>query len=257
MYNKKMLFSLLLLFCAISLTNTAFSQNRKIVILKLDDVTTGGTEGAVSPRWQRVSDYIENKKIKAGFGIIGFSLAEDNPAYFKWITDRAERGFIEFWNHGYYNRTKGDTIGEFEGTYEQQLKALHLTDSLAKAKLGLQLRVWGPHWSSTNTNTDKALAQLPQIKMTLGSPVSPVYYKGYVLPNTLDMEYPVHNPNYDEFLKAYHEKSKNLNYFYLQGHPNSWNENQWKNFVKIVEFLESENIKFVTPSEFLETIKGK
>lgn len=257
MYNKKILFSLLLLFCAISLTNTAFSQNQKIVILKLDDVTAGGTEGVVSPRWQRVADYIENKKIKAGFGIIGFSLAEDNSAYFKWITDRAERGFIEFWNHGYYNRTKGDTIGEFEGTYEQQFKALQLTDSLAKAKLGLQLRVWGPHWSSTNTNTDKALAQFPQIKMTLGSPISPVYYKGYVLPNTLDMEYPVHNPNYDEFLKAYREKSKDLNYFYLQGHPNSWNENQWQNFVKIVEFLESENVKFVTPSEFLEIIKGK
>lgn len=257
MYNKKILFSLLLLFCAISLTNTAFSQNRKIVILKLDDVTAGGTEGVVSPRWQRVADYIENKKIKAGFGIIGFSLAEDNSAYFKWITDRAERGFIEFWNHGYYNRTKGDTIGEFEGTYEQQFKALQLTDSLAKAKLGLQLRVWGPHWSSTNTNTDKALAQFPQIKMTLGSPISPVYYKGYVLPNTLDMEYPVHNPNYDEFLKAYREKSKDLNFFYLQGHPNSWNENQWLNFVKIVEFLESENVKFVTPSEFLEIIKGK
>lgn len=257
MYNKKILFSLLLLFCAISLTNTAFSQNRKIVILKLDDVTAGGTEGVVSPRWQRVADYIENKKIKAGFGIIGFSLAEDNSAYFKWITDRAERGFIEFWNHGYYNRTKGDTIGEFEGTYEQQFKALELTDSLAKAKLGLQLRVWGPHWSSTNTNTDKALAQFPQIKMTLGSPISPVYYKGYVLPNTLDMEYPVHNPNYDEFLKAYREKSKDLNFFYLQGHPNSWNENQWLNFVKIVEFLESENVKFVTPSEFLEIIKGK
>ncbi|MFQ9316131.1 DUF2334 domain-containing protein [Dysgonomonas mossii] len=257
MYNKKILFSLLLLFCAISLTNTAFSQNRKIVILKLDDVTAGGTEGVVPPRWQRVADYIENKKLKAGFGIIGFSLAEDNLAYFKWITDRAERGFIEFWNHGYYNRTKSDTIGEFEGTYEQQFKALQLTDSLAKAKLGLQLRVWGPHWSSTNTNTDKALAQFPQIKMTLGSPISPVYYKGYVLPNTLDMEYPVHNPNYDEFLKAYREKSKDLNYFYLQGHPNSWNENQWQNFVKIVEFLESENVKFVTPSEFLEIIKGK
>ena len=67
MYNKKILFSLLLLFCAISLTNTAFSQNQRIVILKLDDVTAGGKEGVVSPRWQRVSDYIENKKIKFNF----------------------------------------------------------------------------------------------------------------------------------------------------------------------------------------------
>lgn len=230
-------------------------KEQKIVILKLDDVTAGDSSEIVSPRWQRVSDYIEGKKIKAGFGIIGFSLAKNNPEYFKWITDRAGRGYIEFWNHGYYNRTKGDTIGEFEGTYDQQMRAFQLTDSLAKANLGLQLSVWGPHWSGTNEDTDKALTQFPQIKMTLGYPHNPVHYKGYVLPNTMDMEYPVHNPNFEEFLKAYKEKSKDLKYFYLQGHPNSWDDEKWNNFVKIVEFLESENVKFVTPSEFLEMVK--
>lgn len=230
-------------------------KEQKVVVLKLDDVTAGNNGEIVSARWQRVADYIEGKKIKAGFGIIGFSLAKDNPEYFKWITDRAGRGYIEFWNHGYYDRTKGDTIGEFEGTYEQQLRALQLTDSLAKANLGLQLNVWGPHWTSTNEDTDKALSQLPQINMTLGSPKNATHFKGYVMPHNLDMEYPVHSPNYDEFLKAYQGEWKNLEYFYLQGHPNSWDDKKWDNFVKIVEFLESENVKFMTPSEFLETVK--
>jgi len=221
---------------------------QKFVILKLDDVTAGEGGEVVSARWQRVADFLEEKQIKAGFGVIGFSLEGDNPEYFKWITDRAERGFIEFWNHGYYNRTKGDTIGEFEGTYEQQLRALQLTDSLAESKLGLRFTVWGPHWSGTNEDTDRALSQT-QISMTLGYPVNPVHYKGYVVPHNLDMEYPVHNPDFKEFVKAYRGKWKNLEFFYLQGHPNSWDDTRWENFVKIVEFLESENVKFVTPTE--------
>lgn len=250
---------LLVLFCfsLFLLQSCDPNQYQKIVILKLDDVTAGDSTDIVSARWQRVSDYIEKKQIKAGFGIIGFSLAKHNPAYFSWITERADRGFIEFWNHGYYNRTKGDTIGEFEGTYEQQLKALHLTDSLAKANLGLQLNVWGPHWSSTNEDTDKALSQLPQIKMALGAPANPTQFKGYVVPHNLDMEYPVHKPNFEEFLKAYRGEWKDLDSFYIQGHPNSWDDESWINFVEIIEFLESENVKFVTPSELLEMLEAE
>lgn len=242
-----------LIFCfviiATNCSNKTSKQEpkQKIVVLKLDDVIDD-----VSERWQRVSDYLEGKKIKAGFGVIGYSLAKDNPEYFKWITDRAERGYIEFWNHGYYNRTKGDTIGEFEGTYEQQLRALQLTDSLAQAKLGLTFSVWGPHWTKTNKDTDRALTQIPNIQMVLGSPKNPTHFKGFVLPSNLDMEYPVHNPDFEEFKKAYQGKWKNLEYFYLQGHPNSWDDTRWNNFVKIIEFLESENVRFITPSEFLK-----
>lgn len=239
------------------MANCSKKQDQKIVILKLDDVVANADSGQViSTRWQRVTDYIENKKIKAAFGVIGFSLEKDNPEYFKWITDRAARGYIEFWNHGYYNRTKGDTIGEFEGSYEQQLRALQLTDSLAKTKLGLTFGAWGRHWSGSNEDTDRALAQMSDIKFVFGSPDPAIHFEGYVFPHNLDMEYPVHNPNFEEFLKAYKGKWKNLESFYLQGHPNSWDDIRWDNFVRIVEFLESENVRFVTPSEFLQ-IKDK
>jgi len=228
-------------------------QEQKLVILKLDDVVAEADSGkVVSERWQRVADFLEKKKIKASFGVIGFSLAKDNPEYFRWITNRANRGYVEFWNHGYYNRTKGDTIGEFEGTYEQQLYALQLTDSLSKTKLGLTFNAWGRHWSGSDENTDRALSQMQDIHFVFGNPDPASHFEGFVMPHNIDMEYPVHNPNFEEFIKAYQEKWKGLDFFYLQGHPNSWDEARWQNFVKIVGFLESENVRFVTPSEFLE-----
>ncbi len=223
-------------------------QTPKLVVLKLDDVVAGPAGHIVPERWQRVSDYLEGKRIKAAFGIIGFSLVNDNPAYFKWITDRAARGYIEFWNHGFRQRAQND-VGEFERSYADQLYSLRMTDSLAKAKLGLQLSVWGPHWSATNEDTDRALAQMPQIRMTFGYPPKAVHYKGIVLPRTIDLEYPTHNPDFEAFKKAYRAKQKELDYFFLQGHPNSWDDARWANFVKIIEFLQAEGVRFVTPSE--------
>jgi len=248
---KRILLFILLLCSGIGQTNL-YAQNRKIVLLKLDDVHYGENGAVVPERWQRVADYIEEKELKAGFGVIGYSLAEDHPAYFKWIKDIAARGYIEFWNHGYWNRTATDTIGEFERSYDEQFRALFLTDSLAKAKLSLELQVWGPHWSSTNEDTDRALSNMPGIRMTLGSPENPRYYKGFVFPSNFQMEYPVHNPDFDKFVEAYKGEWKNLEYFYLQGHPNSWDDVRWEHFTRIVDFLESEHVIFVTPSEFMD-----
>lgn len=249
--------SRLLLFSLLALLTTGFAsaQDQKIVLLKLDDVHYGNNGEPVPPRWQRVADYLATKNIKAGFGIIGYSLAENNPPYFQWIKNIADKGNIEFWNHGYWNRTANDTSGEFERSYDEQYRAIFLTDSLAKANLGLTLSVWGPHWSSTNEDTDRALSNIPSIRMTLGSPQSPIHFKGFVFKNTLAMENPVHKPNFTSFLTDYQEKAKDLQYFYLQGHPNSWDEARWTNFINIIEFLESENVRFVTPSEFMKVME--
>lgn len=253
MKKVKLVFTLLCVLMGLQACKTS-SQEPKIVVLKLDDVHYGNNGEIVPPRWNRVADYIETKNIKAGFGIIGYSLAEEKPEYLQWIKDHAAKGNIEFWNHGYRNRLSADDFGEFEQDYDAQYRALHLTDSLAQANLGLTLSVWGPHWTGVNEDTDRALSRIPNIKMIFGNPEEPEHFKGYVFPNTLQMEYPVHNPNYEEFVKHYRGEWKDLDFFYLQGHPNSWDEERWNNFTKIIEFLESENVRFVTPSEFM-TIK--
>ena len=227
-------------------------QAEKRIILKLDDVIAGTDGQVISPRWQRVSDYLEGKGIKAAFGVIGFSLVKDNPAYFKWITDRADRGLIEFWNHGFWERTRKDSVGEFERSFDEQLRALRMTDSLAKVKLGLAMPVWGPHWSGTNEDTDRALSKMPQIRMIMEAPLHPVYFKGIVMTSQISLEHPIHNPDFEAFKNVYLEKKHELSLFYLQGHPLSWDEERWQNFVKIIEFLESEGVSFIKPSDILE-----
>ena len=124
----------------------------------------------VSVRWQRVTDFIQQNKLKASYGIIGWSLEQDNPAYFRWIKDLHNSGDIEFWNHGYRDRRAEDKTGEFEGPYAEQKAALEKTQRLAKEKLGIELRAFGPHWSGTNSDTAKALDGIPEIKMCFYDP---------------------------------------------------------------------------------------
>lgn len=246
-----------LLFCVtINAQTKKEVSGKRYVILKLDDVVSEGENQIVSERWQRVTRFVQEKKIKAAYGVIGYSLEKDNLPYFNWIRDLYKGGLIEFWNHGYIQRKAEDPQGEFELEYDSQLRSLRLTDSLAKVKLGITLTTWGPHWSATNEYTDKALAQIPSIEMTFGYPPHSDHFKGIILPELIDMEYPVHNPNFIEFKAAY-DKLGNIPFLsYLQGHPNSWDEERWSNFVNIVNFLLNEGFEFITPEEYRSMIKN-
>ncbi len=164
---------------------------RQIIILKLDDVMANG-RSPVSPRWQRIADFIEKANLKASFGIIGFSLEQDNQTYFDWIKNLDKKGNIEFWNHGYRNRKAEDKTGEFEGSFEEQKAALEKTQRLAREKLGIELRAFGPHWSGTNEDTAKALENFPEIKMCFYDP------KGanqFVFERVLMLENPIFVPD--------------------------------------------------------------
>ncbi|MCL2743810.1 MAG: hypothetical protein FWE67_08165 [Planctomycetaceae bacterium] len=238
----------------------------KLVVLKFDDVAAGTGGQVVSGRWQRMADYLEGNKIKGSFGVIGYSLVEDNPAYFKWITDRAKRGTIEFWNHGFHFRKRNPdgtfepqhAVDEFLRSYDEQLYSLCTTDRLAKEKLGLDFPVWGPHWSGANTDTDRALAQMPQILMTFGFPLKTEHYKGFVFRNRINFEFPVGNPVFDNFKKAYEAQKDSMEYFFIQGHPAQWEtETKWENFFKTIEFLKAEGVRFVAPSELLKILNTK
>lgn len=234
-------------------------DTRKLIILKLDNVISKSTGQTVVANWTRATDFLQGKKIKAALGIIGFSLDDVNPKYFQWIKDRASSGYFEFWNHGFHNRTDSDLIGEFEGTYQQQARALQKTDSLAKVKLGFSLNSWNPHWSATNEFTDSALSQMPNIRLAFGYPTGTIkYFKGFVMPRSMDMEYPTLVPDFVQFKAAYYSKASQLDYFFLQGHPKSWyTDDRWNNFVQVVEFLLNENVRFVVPSEFLSIMEQR
>lgn len=227
------------------------------VILKLDDMHYGEGTDSVSPRWNRVLDYLHRNSIKANIGIIGYSLTSERPDYIEWLRRRGNEKGIEFWNHGYNNRTNPEGKGEFEQDYESQCRALHLTDSLARSLAGIELRAWGRHWTECNEHTDKALSMTDGIDMIFGEPSDPKYFKGMVLPENLCMEYPPMNPSYKDFAINYMGKWHGLTTFYLQGHPDAWDDTRWEEVKRILERLKADGVRFVTISEYLDSRTDK
>ena len=225
----------------------------QVIVLKLDDVVAHRTPDGlpVSPRWQRVTDFFKASNIKASYGIIGFSLEEDNQAYFDWIKALHKSGLVEFWNHGYRNRKATDKTGEFEGSFEEQKAALERTQRLAKERLGIELKAFGPHWSGTNANTAKALDGIPEIKMWFHGPKDSVKF---VFERVLTLENPTHVPDFAKFKAAYDRVGHDKKCLALQGHPKSWDDQRWDNFVRIIDYLQSKGCVFMTPSEYMAKI---
>jgi len=231
-----------------------------IVILKLDDMCTNGApsngSAAVSPRWQKVIDYVQSKKLKATIGVMGFSLEADNQKYFDYLKDLDKKGF-ELWNHGYMNRKASDTKGEFEvDSMEEQKAALEKTQKFMKEKTGVELKAFGPHWSATNEATFQALEQIPEIKMVFYyAPPSKKTGK-FIFERNVNLESKPGNPDFDGFKAAYEKIGIHKPYICMQGHPNMWaTDEKWNNFVKIIDYLVEKGSVFMTASEYMATVK--
>lgn len=224
------------------------------IILKLDDVTAlGARDGLpVSPRWQRTAEFIERERIKAAFGIIGFALEEDRPHFFEWIKTWHRKGIIEFWNHGYRNRRAEDPKGEFEGDFAEQKAAIERTQRLAKEKLGIELRVFGAHWSGTNEATRRAVEAFPEIKMVF---YEPRQANKLVFERILTLENPTFVPDFERFKQLYEARGVGRPVLALQGHPDAWDDARWQGFVKIIEYLKACGCRFATPSEYYAEVR--
>ncbi len=227
------------------------------IILKLDDIVRHGPAetGTVSPRWQRCVDFIRQEKLKASLGIIGFSLEEDAPAYFKWIKETAREGSFEFWNHGYKRRSGSADTGEFESdSFEDQRAALSKTQALAKEKLGLELKAFGPHWSGTNEATRKAMEAVPGLTIWFFGPKA---YSRTSLERAINLEVPTHVPNFEKVKAGYERSGHAKPYLVLQGHPNSWSDDRFADFVKVVKYLKAKGCAFMTVSEYVASRERK
>ncbi len=224
------------------------------LLLKLDDMHCGEQGCAVPWRWQRTADYLVGNRIPANLGIIGYSLAENRADYLDWLRKMNQNDNIEFWNHGYFNRWIPEGPGEFESDLESQMRALALTDSLAKANLGFTLRAFGPHWTECNEHLDSALASVNSIELVFGMPSMPAMqkYSGRLIPLNILLENPVFTPDFQKFVVDYYGKWRALDTFYLQGHPNGWDDDRFEQFKKIIAFLQADGVNFTTISEYLD-----
>lgn len=227
---------------------------KQIVILKADDFTVSGSSG-ISPNWRRFIQIVFRNDIKAGLGLIGNSLVGDNSEYQELIRemDRSER--FEFWNHGYEHvigaiDSEGNVYYEFKNTpLEYQAEHLIRTQNLAKDKLGLTLHTFGAPGNAIDNNTAVALSNAPEIKvwlfgMEIGGKLS--------LKRLGEIEFPTLFPVYSRFVQEYDSTTDCQVY---QIHPNSWDEQRFDEFSKIIDFLISREVFFFKPYEYYLALK--
>ncbi|EIQ01394.1 putative xylanase/chitin deacetylase [Opitutaceae bacterium TAV1] len=226
------------------------------VVLKVDDLVST-RDGRVPERWQRITDFAKERKIKLSIGIIANSLEGDKPAYFDYIKTlrSAPGGQFEFWFHGYDHREwaeDGKKLQEFRGTsYEHQKDHFEKSQKLAREKLGFAFETFGAPFNATDRNTDRVLAEDPDMKIFLyGGPSN--RGSGKLLLERIgeaNIENPIFVPNPDALAAAYHKYSSRRAFFVLQGHPNQWDDTRWAAFVKLVDFLQQNDIPIVTAAD--------
>lgn len=254
------LLALALALLAAPRANAADPQQPLLVMLKLDDLARQGkgAQATVSARWQKTTDFLEGEKIKASYGILVDSLEGDCPTYVDWIKKRMAAGYIEMWNHGYYSRfpaelkVNGRTGENVGATAAEQEALFKKTLALAKEKLGIDLVAFGPHSTHTDNATYEALENIPQIRMVwFYGPTKGAKTSKFIVKRLMELEKPIFVPNFEQLKENFEKKRATLPYIAIQGHPNSWDDERFENFKKVVLYLREQGCRFVTPTEFL------
>ena len=138
------------------------------IILKLDDISVKNGVCQCSS----VMDYLVQKQLKAGFGIISNKndytvLSTLNP-YLKAINSRNEPLF-EIWHHGF------DHIKpEFQGTgYDYQKSHFEEADQQIKKLLGIQMCTFGTPFNASDSVTNIVISENPDYKVFMYSSIKP------------------------------------------------------------------------------------
>jgi peptidoglycan/xylan/chitin deacetylase (PgdA/CDA1 family) len=253
-----------------------------MIVIKIDDLGRNNYH-----QWQKVVDFAQIKNVKVNIGIICQTLGGDTPAdqaYFDWIKNLQASGLGEFWFHGYDHQnhvTNGLVYTEMDGrTYDEIKQRFDQSQQLAKEKLGFAFHTFGPPGGGSLQFADPAAdAKSPHSTADLMRVVQDdPDMKVWLYPTPIDaaarqleaqgkitvldrigsmnIEYPTFLPRYDQLVGGYvHNRGRP--YFVLQGHPWHWKDYDFNEFVKIIEFLQSQNVEFTTPSAVAEAISGR
>ncbi len=239
---------------ALDLSEKKTARAPQMVILKLDDIFD---DNGAHPGWTRTFDYLNKEGITGTIGLVGQSLEHDNEALISWLLAQHAMGH-EIWNHGYCHckpEENGVEMREFRGTsYDYQLTQIQKTQEIAQEKLGLTLTSFGAPYNSTDSSTARALSKVEDISVWMFKETTAETDKKVLNRIAgLNIEYPVHNPDFNAFKEAYAlHKDKPL--LVIQGHPRSWVDDpaRFERFVQIVDFLKAQGVIFTTPRAVLK-----
>jgi peptidoglycan/xylan/chitin deacetylase (PgdA/CDA1 family) len=222
------------------------------VVLKLDDLKSDAA--GVHPRWQKVYTYALNNQVPIAIGVVANTIENEGEVFLSWLANAANEPMVELWNHGYDHKKVviGDKkASEFKGTaLEFQQWHLKRAQELMDSVTGKFPVTFGAPYNHIDSVTLQVLNSIPEIKVWL-------YADSVDFPNAkqlllkridpLNIEYPVHNP-------SFYQLWNNL-YFYrnefcivIQGHPMSWDDENFKQFAQMVTYLNQTGFKLTLPS---------
>ena len=222
---------------------------KQVVLLKADDMAFAGS-GIIAAQWHRFFEFVKSKNIKAGIGIIGYSLFEGNADYLTLLDSLQSSGYFELFNHGFTHNSgindSGGTYYEFCNTpYEIQSKHMIASQNLARAKLNITLHAFGAPADRIDANTLRVVDESDDINVWFnGNPNS----KKVILKEFgCHIETPAFYPSYQKFIQNY---DPNRAWYLFDLHPNIWDEQRFNEFKKIIEYLIQNNVTFIMPDEY-------
>lgn len=229
--------------------STDQAKKKQWIVLKADDLVYAADQPhGLSAPWTRFLDDLERRGAVAGLGLIGNALETADSRFVKRIRELVDKSGHEIWNHGYdhaLNRIngQGERYSEFQNTsYEHQLEHLQKTQRLALERLGLVLRTFNVPGNAMDANTVPAVEAVPEIKVWIfGQPCGK-----YVLERAVNVEHPVIRPNFEAFRKQFDEAA-DRRYLVLQVHPPHWTEEDFAQFARVMDYLETKPVQFMTP----------
>jgi len=198
---------------------------------------------------------VSEKNIKATWGVIGWSLINPSKQYIDWVKERNSGGQYEFWNHGFWHgHLHPKNPYDFQNhSILYQYRTIQRTQKAAKQVFGFTLHCFGAPANKIDYRTAIALMFCHSIK---------AWFYGYkfsgkdIFVRTVDIEFPAGgNVDFEKFKNAYIKWGKKHDLITYQLHPNKWEDKDFKEFEKIVDFLKSENIEFLLPKDIYNNTK--
>lgn len=231
------------------LTAPAVGVPRLPIVLKLDDLNTGG--GNVPNTWRRMSDFASGRGLKYSVGLIAKSLEVGNASYISYIQGLHAGGLAQFWFHGY------DHVGqEFNGpAYADQKNRFTTSQSLALTKLGFSFAAFGAPENAFDNTTVQVVSEDAAIGVWLyGDPARAAGKVVLDRVGAVNIESPTFVPNPEKFISGYLANYSGRQYFVIQGHPANWTDARWAEFVRLIDWLRAHNFPILTPAELAASL---
>jgi peptidoglycan/xylan/chitin deacetylase (PgdA/CDA1 family) len=244
----------LALLCLLAFTILPAAED-KVVIWKMDDVRAG-EKRRLQAGFKRVAEWAKAEKTVVTMGVICDSLAQPNADDVAWIKANAiERGgVVEFWHHGWDHRSWTDAAGkqqwEFRGP-DVATQSKHLRDAQAifRQTTGLTFRVFGAPFNQADDATIAAMDAVPEITLWMYPPKNETKRK--LLGRSLNMEVATGKVSYAKFAQDYATR-KPTGMMLLQGHCGMWDDDSFRDFVKIATLLKQDGWTTLTSAQFAD-----